>query len=60
MGHQWVSALVQFTFELEYQKGHDNMVVDILSWVTLLTGLRNSEIHSQLSCLGNGALGQNP
>ena len=23
MGHQWVGALVQFNFELEYQKGHD-------------------------------------
>ena len=33
-GHQWVGALVQFNFELEYQKGHDNTVVDALSWVT--------------------------
>ena len=31
MGHQWVSALAQFNFELEYQKGCDNTVEDVLS-----------------------------
>ena len=31
MGYQWVSALAQFNFELEYQKGHDNTVADALS-----------------------------
>ena len=35
-GHQWVSALVWFNFELEYQKGHGNTVVDALSQVTTL------------------------
>ena len=34
MGHQWVGALVQFNFELVYQKGCDNTVVDALSSVT--------------------------
>ena len=34
IGHQWVGALEQFNFELEYQKGHDNTVADALSWVT--------------------------
>ena len=34
MGHWWASALTQFNFELEYQKGHDNMVADILSQIT--------------------------
>ena len=34
MGHQWFDALAQFNFELEYQKGGDNMVAGILSWVT--------------------------
>ena len=34
MGHWWASALTWFNFELEYQKGHDNTVVDALSWVT--------------------------
>ena len=33
-GHQWVGALIQFNFELEYQKGHDNTVADALSQVT--------------------------
>ena len=33
-GHQWVRALVQFNFELEYQKGCDNIVLDVLSQVT--------------------------
>ena len=30
-GHQWVGALVWFNFELEYQKGHDNTVADVVS-----------------------------
>ena len=34
MGHWWIGALAQFNFELEYQKGCDNTVVDVLSWVT--------------------------
>ena len=33
-GHQWVGTLTWFNFELEHQKGHDNMVVDVLSQVT--------------------------
>ena len=33
-GHQWVGALVRFNFQLEYQKGCDNTVVDVLSQVT--------------------------
>ena len=33
-GNWWVSALAWFNFELEYQKGCDNTVVDVLSWVT--------------------------
>ena len=33
-GHWWVSALVQFNFEFEYQKGCDNTVVGVLSQVT--------------------------
>ena len=28
--HQWVSALAWFNFELEYQKGPDNTVMDAL------------------------------
>ena len=33
-GHGWVGALAHFNFEMEYQKGHDNTVVEMLSWVT--------------------------
>ena len=33
-GHQWVGALARFNFQLEYQKGWDNMVADALSQVT--------------------------
>ena len=33
-GHQWVGALVKFNFQLEYQKGQDNMVADMLSGIT--------------------------
>ena len=32
--HWWVSALAQFNFELEYQRGCDNTVADVLNWVT--------------------------
>ena len=38
-GHQWVGALVKFNFQLEYQKGQDNMVVDVLSQITTCLGL---------------------
>ena len=31
MGHQWVDALLQFNFKLEYQKECDNTVADTLS-----------------------------
>ena len=33
-GHQWVGALAWFNFELEYERGHDNTVSDVLSRVT--------------------------
>ena len=33
-GHQWVSALTKYDFQLEYQKGQDNTVADTLSQVT--------------------------
>ena len=33
-GHQWVGALVKFNFQLEYQKGQDNTVADVLSLIT--------------------------
>ena len=33
-GHQRVGALERFNFKLEDQKGCDNTVADVLSWVT--------------------------
>ena len=30
-GHQWVRALAKFNFWLEYQKGQDNAMADVLS-----------------------------
>ena len=33
-GHQWVGALARFNFQLQYQKGWDNMVADALSHIT--------------------------
>ena len=32
--HRWVESLARFTFNIEYQKGHDNVAADALSWVT--------------------------
>ena len=36
--HQWVGALGKFNFWLEYQKGWDNMVADVLSWINTCLG----------------------
>ena len=36
--HQWVGALARFNFQLEYQKGCDNTVADVLSWITTHLG----------------------
>ena len=33
-GHRLVGALAWFNFKSEYQKGWDNTVADVLSWVT--------------------------
>ena len=37
-GHQWVGALAKFNFWLEYQKGWDNTVADVLSQITTQLG----------------------
>ena len=37
-GHQWVGALAKFNFQLEYQKGQDNTVADMLSQITICLG----------------------
>ena len=33
-GHWWVGALVRFNFQLEYQKGWNNIVADVLNQIT--------------------------
>ena len=39
-GHWWVGALAKFNFQLEYQKGQDNTVADVLCWNTIHLGLK--------------------
>ena len=51
-GHQWVGALVHFNFEVEYQKGCDNTVADVLRQVT--TQLDPDMVKS---ILNRGAIG---
>ena len=38
-GHQWVVSLAKFNFQLEYQKGRDNTMADVLSQITTHLGL---------------------
>ena len=54
--HWWVGALVQFNFKLEYQKGCDNTVADVLSWVT--TWLDPNMVRSILYGVAIGAVHQ--
>ena len=37
-GHQLVGAIARFNFQLEYQKGRDNMVANTLSCITTHLG----------------------
>ena len=55
-GHQWVGALARFNFQLEYQKGWDNTVVDVLSWDT--THLDPDTVRSILNGITLGAVQQ--
>ena len=32
--HQWVGALANYNFNIEYLKGHDNSTTDVLSRMT--------------------------
>ena len=54
MSHWWVCGLVQFNFELEYQKGCDNTVADALSQVT--TWLDPDTVKSILNGVALGAV----
>ena len=51
--HQWVGTLVKFNFRLEYQKGRDNIVTDMLSRIT--THLDPEAIQSILDRVTLGA-----
>ena len=55
-GHWWVGALVRLNFQLEYQKGHDNTVADVLSQVT--THLDPDMVRSILDGVTLGAVCQ--
>ena len=55
-GHQGAGALAKFNFQLEYQKGWDNTVVDVLSWVT--THLDPDTMRSILDGITLGAAQQ--
>ena len=33
-GHWWVATVARFNFQLEYQKGHNNTIADLLSQIT--------------------------
>ena len=37
-GHQWISALAKYDFQLEYQEGQENAVADTLSRVMACLG----------------------
>ena len=37
--HWWAGTLAKFNFWLEYQKGQDNAVADVLNWITTHLGL---------------------
>ena len=54
--HQWFDALVHFNFEIEYQKGCDNTVTDVLSWVT--TQLDLDTVKSILDGVAMGSMHQ--
>ena len=53
-GHQWVGALAKFDFQLEYQKGQDNTVADVLSQIT--THLSPEAMQSVLDGITLGAM----
>ena len=61
-GNQWFGALARFNFQLEYQKGWDNTVADVLSQIT--THLSPKAVQSVLDGVTLGmahrAEGHNP
>ena len=53
-GHQWVGVLEKFNFWLEYQKGWDNTVADMLSQI--MTHLSQEAVQSILDGVTLGAV----
>ena len=53
-GHKWVRVLAWLNFKLEYQKGCDNTVADVLSQVTTL--LDTDMVRSILNGVALGAV----
>ena len=51
-GHQWVGALVRFNFQLEYQKGWENTMADVLSQI--ITCLSPEAVQSILDGVALG------
>ena len=54
VGHRWVSALAGFNFKIEYLKGSDNKVTDVLSHVE--TSLDNATTKDFLADCPNTIL----
>ena len=52
-GHWWVGALVRFNFQLEHQKGQDNIMADVLNRIT--THLNQEVMRSILDGVTLGA-----
>ena len=61
-GHQWVRDLSKFIFQLEYQKGRDNAVADVLSQITTHLGLDAMQAILSGATIGASqrAEGENP
>ena len=53
-GHWWDGALVRFNFQLEYQKGWDNTVANVLSQIT--THLNQEAVRSILDGVTLGVI----
>ena len=46
-GHRWVANLANYNFSLKYQRGKDNMVADLLSWME--DHLPEEEVNEQIA-----------
>ena len=55
-GHQWVGALTNYNFNIEYLKGHDNSAGNILSRIT--EHLEDDDVKCLLDGITIGAANQ--